>query len=106
MARKSLKVEGMTASEIEHRLNTAATAIGQVRYMLIDVEGALPTRDYQSITTHLDKALETLEKRIDIAAKAVCAEATRAEKKEIDAKIKEALSDPEKAEALRELLNL
>lgn len=70
------------------------------------VKDALPTRGYQSVATHLDKSIDIIARRVDIIAKAVSAETSRAEKKEMDAKIKEALEDPEKAEALKELLNL
>jgi hypothetical protein len=106
MARKSLIVEGMTASDVEKSLYEAENIIAEVRRALYTIKGAFPSRDYQSIATHLDKSTEIIARRIDVIGKSVSAETARAEKKEMDAKIKEALADPEKADALRELLNL
>lgn len=106
MARKSLKVEGMSASDVKSCLNGSIMAVSEARFALLNIKAALPARDYQSIATHLDKAADTLTKRLEAVAKAADAEATREEKKKMDEKIRAALADPEKAEALKELLNL
>jgi hypothetical protein len=55
---------------------------------------------------HLDKTLAIIAKRCDILAKASNAERRQEEKKKMDEAIKAALADPEKAQALKELLNL
>ena len=106
MARKSLKVEGMTASNVENTLRFAEECVRDARTTLMKIRPALPERDYRSMATHLDKTCDIIRRRIDVVQKSVTAETSRAEKKAIDAKIKEAMADPEKAAAIKELLNL
>lgn len=93
-------------SYVERMLNEAGAAIVEAQRILSSVQTALPSRDYQSLAMHLDKSAAIVAKRINIVARAANAEARRAEKKKLNEKIKEALADPEKAQALKELLNL
>lgn len=106
MARRSLKVEGMSATDVLRVLNESGIAIAEAWKTLSAVQTAFPTREYRSIAMHLDKSLAIIAKRCDIVVKSVNAEARREEKKKTDEAIKAALADPEKAQALKELLNL
>lgn len=106
MARRSLKVEGMSAVDVLRTLNESGVAIAEAWKTLSSIQSAFPTREYRSIALHLDKTLAIIAKRCDIVAKSANAEARRKEKKKMDEAIKEALADPEKAQALKELLNL
>ena len=106
MARRSLKVEGMSAAYVERTLNETGVAIAEAWKTLSSINSAFPIREYRSIAMHLDKTLAIIAKRRDIVAKSANAEVRREEKKKIDEAVKAALANPEKAQALKELLNL
>ena len=81
MARRILKVEGMSASYVERRLNEAGAAIVEAQKILSSVQTALPNRDYKSLVMHLDKSAAIVAKRVNIVARAANAEARREKRK-------------------------
>ena len=74
MARRPLRVKGMSMSYVERMLNEAGAAIVEAQKILSSVHTALPKRDYQSLVMHLDKSAAIVAKRVDIAARASKAE--------------------------------
>jgi hypothetical protein len=106
MARKVMKVEGMTDAEVLVMLNESVELIVDARRKISMVAGAFSNRDLHSVKVHLDKAVDIIQKRGDIVEKKVNSYENAEERKKTEKAMKEALKDPEKAAALKALLNL
>ena len=106
MARKQMKVEGKTHVEVLSALTEAEGKVWGAIHGCEAVKGVFPTRDYDSLSKHLDKAVEIIHKRFEIMEKKVTSNENAEERKKTEKALREALKDPEKSEQIKAILGL